>query len=112
MSSNGSELDVDDRSSSVDYDVCDQTLRDQNLVVGYVSLLVVCMASWKIADLISDNKRGFSFPRGSGFLITGMVAGTFRLVKATAKICEVVVISHPGGRELDERQAIFFPVPC
>ncbi|KAL1530861.1 hypothetical protein AB1Y20_001755 [Prymnesium parvum] len=97
-------------TTRVTYQICDQSKQDQNFAVGYLSLLVICMASWKIAALISDNKRGFSLPRGSGCLLTGLVAGTFRLVKATNRICQITVLSHPDSQALDERQAVFFPV--
>lgn len=38
-----------------------------------VSLSIVCFASWKIAAFA----QRLSLPRGSGFLLTGMLAGTF-----------------------------------
>ena len=92
------------------YAICDSSQTDENWAVGYLTLLVTCMASWKIAFFVSDNKRVISLPRGSGFLITGLLAGTFNVVKATARVCKITVLAHPDGPLYDERNAIFFPV--
>ena len=95
---------------TVNYTICNQQIRDENPLVGYLTLGLTCMASWKIAFFVSDNARAISLPRGSGFLITGLIAGTFNLVKSTNKICQVVVMHHPDGTQYDERHTIFFPV--
>ena len=90
--------------------VCDAELVDESFIAGYLTLLITCMASWKIASFVSDNQRALSLPRGSGFLLAGLMAGTFGMVKATAKTCQISVLSHPRGRDYDEIQPVFFPV--
>ena len=71
-------------ASNTSYTVCNQQERDENPIVGYLTLMLTCMASWKIAFFVSDNARAISLPRGSGFLITGLITGTF---KCTDDLC-------------------------
>ena len=83
---------------------------DENFLAGYLTLVVTCMASWKIAFFVSDNKRALSLPRGSGFLLTGLMAGTFGVVKASTKICQITILTHPDGPAFNETNTVFFPV--
>ena len=48
------------------------------VVVPYCALFIVCFASFKISFYVSD--RTF-LPRGSGFLIIGLIAGLLTMVK-------------------------------
>ena len=45
----------------------------KDFVKNFASLLIVCFASWKVAAFA----QRLHLPRGSGFLLTGMLAGSF-----------------------------------
>ncbi len=59
-------------------------------LVQYCSLLVVCFASFKIAFFISTPPS--QLPRGSGFLVVGLVAGLLGMVKNTQ--CQIVLFGE------------------
>ena len=46
-------------------------------VVSYLSLIVVCMASWKVAFFVA---KWMALPRGSGFLLTGLLANAVSML--------------------------------